>query len=395
MNRRLMNRNSMNRIPMNRRGFLTAAAGLLALSLEPRELVGQGAPSGPGSVTPRSGKDPTVTAVTVDPRIELYYVVLALSDFRGPPGAPAPVMTDLDFPYRAAVRERFGPFQDHPAVGRYGEMARKGFWMGHPVSTMLHLSPPPALVEEIPVNEFTVKMAGGRPAMDAFLEDMCRFARDSGFGEWFRERRPFFRRMTAGCRGRMERDYVADLVEYFGEARDGYTLILAPLAHPGGFGPRVRLKSGRYAAFAVIGPKGLEADVPTFGSPEQKRRLLWHEFSHAHVNHLTDRHLDQLMAPVTVLQGHTRAEVERYVPWEVHVADWVSEHVVRAVTTRLAHREMGPGEGDAALEKEARRFPHVGLLARRLEAYESDRERYPTLAAFFPELVEVFRKVAT
>ncbi|MFW6330871.1 MAG: DUF4932 domain-containing protein [Gemmatimonadota bacterium] len=237
-------------------------------------------------------------------------------------------------------------------------------------------------------------MAGGRARLDAFLAGLRDFAVDSGFVDWFAAQASGHRAMLAGCRAALDRDYVADLVDYFGERCDSYTLILAPLAHAGGFGPRVRRADGGRAAFAVVGPKSIEDGVPAFGTPAQLRRLLWHELSHSHVNHLTERYLDGFMGPVTDLQGHIRPEVERYVPWDVHVADWVSEHVVRGITTRLAYRELGRAEGDAALELELTGFPFTAEVAARLEQYERRRDRYPTLADFYPELVALFESVA-
>jgi hypothetical protein len=392
---------------MDRRRFLSAAFGVVAgASLRPGGLRADrgdalGPGPGPGSdgapLAPRrpgAPGSPPATAVRVDPRIELYYTILQLSGFRGPEGAPAPVMTDLEFPYRSALIERFDAFRAHPVVRRYAAMAPGGFWMGHPVSAMLHLGDPPALPERVPVDPFTVRMAGGRAALDAFLDGARHFAATSRFMEWFGARDGTRAAMVRECRDTLDRDHVADLVAYYGERRRDYTLLLAPLAHPGGFGPRVRDGDGGYRAFAVVGPKRVTGGLPRFGTAAEMRRLLWHEFSHAHVNHLTERHVERLRPAVDVLQTDVREQVTRYVPWDVHVADWVSEHVVRGVTTRLAYREIGPAAGDAALELETRWFPHVPEVVQRLEAYEHQREKYPTLEHFFPQLVTLFETLA-
>jgi hypothetical protein len=371
----------MTEATMNRKSFLTTSAGLLALAAwRPTAIPGLAAERRPGA------------AITVDPRIELFNVILYLGAFRGF-GGNTP-LTGLDFPYLAGVEERFGPFREHDVVRQYEAMAARGFWLTHPPSAMLHLSPPPPLAEEIPVNEFTVRMAGGREALDTFLGGACRFADESGFMSWFQDQAPLHRAMVARYRDRLEWDYVADLVEYYGDRRESYTVILAPLSHGGGFGPRVRRPDGRYDAFAIIGPRTVEDGVPDFGAGRVARYLFWHEFSHSHVNHLTDRHLDRLIGPVSVLQGDVRAEVEEYVPWEVHVSDWVSEHVVRAVTTRLTHWKLGPAEAGIELRREVERFPFVAEVCDALVEYEQDRARYPTLAAYYPRIVDVFQDLA-
>lgn len=388
---------------MHRRDFLMTSARVLTLvAATPHGLAalagGAGWPRTVAAMAPGAtrvvGPAPGGMVISIDPRIELHYVVLLLSDFRGPEGFPAPVLTSLEFPYRDDVEARFAPFRGHPAVSLYAGMARRRFWLGHPVTAMLHLSGPPELAEVDRVDDFTTGMAGGRPALDDFLAHMRQFAADSGFMEWFGEGGDARRRIVESCRDRIDRDYAADLAAYYGELLDSYPLVVAPLAHSGGFGPRVRRADGRYQAFAVIGPKEVDEGRPTFGSPDELRALLWHEFSHSHVNHLTDRHIDRLRGPVAVLQAHAREEVERYVPWDIHVGDWVSEHVVRGATTRLAYREVGTAAGDRALRREVTEFPYVGEVADRLEEYERSRDRYPDLASFYPQVVRLFESLA-
>ena len=63
-----------------------------------------------------------------------------------------------------------------------------------------------------------------------------------------------------------------------------------------------------------------------------------------------------------------RIEEAPNVSWAVFVHEWISEHVVRAVTTRLAYRELGEGPGDLALQKEySQGYTYVGELAEELE----------------------------
>jgi hypothetical protein len=86
--------------------------------------------------------------------------------------------------------------------------------------------------------------------------------------------------------------------------------------------------------------------------------------------------------------------VEEFVPWEVHVSDWISEHIVRGVTTRLAELKVGPEEAAAVLRSEVQQFPHVGEVCELLPEYESDRRRYPDLDRFYPKFVGLFERIA-
>lgn len=344
-------------------------------------------------------------SIEVDPRIELYAVVLYLGPFRGlknKDGAiEARIVTALDFAYRREVDQRFSPFKEHQAVKLYGEMATQGlFRFGHPPGVMLHLSDPPGLEERIPVDDFLVKMAGDRKKLDAFIQAMRGFGRDTDFMSFFGDHGAFYQMLTESYRKNMEWDYVEDLEAYYGERQDAYHLILAPLFHPGGFGPRIKTADGRYAAYAVIGPKTVKDDRPDFGSGDAMRRLCWHEFSHSFVNVLTEAYLEPLRDPVgrlesrklpaPVIEGIKAAGL-----WDIHLCDQASEYVVRGVTTRLAVKRLGPDRGAEALEREKKEgFVDLEAICKSLERYEGHRDKYPALKDYFPQLIATFRELA-
>jgi hypothetical protein len=350
-------------------------------------------------------KEESRLSIHVDPRIELYAVVLYLSDFRGLKNEQgvieARVVTDLDFSYKREVERRFSPFKGHEAVNIYGEMATRGlFRFGHPPSVMLHLSNPPLLEEKIPIDDFLVTMAGSRAKLDEFVQGMRAFAGDASFMDFFKGHESAYSQLASDYRRNMEWDYVKDLEEYYGYGQDSYHLILAPLFHPGGFGPRIKTPEGHYQAYAVIGSKGVTGDRPNFGSGDSMRRLCWHEFSHSFVNHLTDLYLSQLRAPVGALEsqklpGQIIDQIKTFGLWDVHLADQTSEYVVRAATTRLSALRLGLEKAKQALEQEKREgFPHLDVICECLEKYEKQRDTYPTLKDYFPQIVAAFEKLA-
>jgi hypothetical protein len=345
------------------------------------------------------------TYIYVDPRIEMFSVVLYLSDFKGlknEDGAiEARVVTELDFAYRRDVDKRFSSYKGHEAVKLYSEMATKGlFRFGHPPSVMLHLSDPPQLQERIPIDDFLVKMAGSREKLSDFIRGMRQFAKDTDFMAFFGNHKKTYQKIAENYRDNMGWNYVKDLEEYYGERQTRYNLILAPLFHPGGFGPRMKTPDGQYAAYAIIGPKGVTDDLPNFGSGDSMRRLCWHEFSHSFVNHLVDSNLERLREPMGILESRKLPpqvieRIKNLGIWDVHISDQTSEYVVRAVTTRLAFNKLGPEQGRGALELEkSEGYPHIDVICQCLEQYEKQRGKYPTLKDYFPQIVSVFAGLA-
>lgn len=336
--------------------------------------------------------------VVVDSCIELLAIVQLLANCRGPSGER--VLTRLDMPYLRAAQRRFSAWSDHPAVARHKQMHQQGFWFGHPPHAMLFLSEPPDLAVLQPIDAFVVERAGGADALSDWIELLRRFARDSNFVEFYREQQPFYQTMVDRYEETVSQvDYVDQLETYYGQSQASYTIILAPLYHPGGFGPRVERGPGCYDVYNISGPYDVAPDgVPTFGGTEELRRIVWHEFGHSFVNHLIDRHLDLVMEPCSVLLADVKARIEEApnVSWAVFVHEWISEHVVRAVTTRLAYRELGEGPGDLALQKEySQGYTYVGELAEELKRYERKRAKYPTFESFLPELLQVFERACS
>ncbi len=75
-------------------------------------------------------------------------------------------------------------------------------------------------------------------------------------------------------------------------------------------------------------------------------------------------------------------------------AGTVSEHIVRAVTVRLATHELGDVKGQARLDDDRERgFAYIDLLVERLKLYEEQRDLYPTFRDFYPELIKGFAEV--
>jgi hypothetical protein len=94
--------------------------------------------------------------------------------------------------------------------------------------------------------------------------------------------------MEEATRKKLVRDYAADLEAYHGIRQASYTIIPAPLL-VGNFGPRRSRPDGRFDIYGILGAVGTSDGVPQFGSVENLRGLVWHEFGHSFVNPEVER----------------------------------------------------------------------------------------------------------
>jgi hypothetical protein len=322
--------------------------------------------------------------VVVDPRIELLAAVQAISDY----GEWTGLITRYDFPYKQEVIAHFEPFREHRAVTLFETMAREGFSFDAPVSAVLHHGGPPELAPIAPCGEELIRRAGGQERLEAFFEALRDFAKASSFMDFYEAHQPFYETIARNVSAKVGAMDVDMLEDYYGVKQHSYRIIPAPLFHSGGFGPRIRHEDGRYDIFSVCGPRDAAGDIPVFGTSDDFRYLVWHEFSHSFVNPVVDAYGKQVDAQAK-LMGPIRKAMERqaYPNWRTVVY----EHVVRAATCRFAFRVQGEEAGRKAIEHEkGRSFVYIEPLCARLQQYEQQRDRYPTLHDFFPELLAAF-----
>jgi hypothetical protein len=301
------------------------------------------------------------------------------------------LLNTFDTRYRRDVLRQFEPFREHPAVACVDSLVASGFAFDAPHHLMVHLTPPPELLPhgELPA-EIVARARGGRESIDACLGHMRAFAVESGFAAFFAAQAEAYDAMAAPARElTASTDYVGQLETYFGERQAEYAIVLAPLL-AGNFGPRVRRRDGLHI-YGIVSPFGVRDGALLFSTEDRLRYLIWHEFGHSFVNPLAERSgtLDSTSSLLEPIRAKMRQR--GYGNWRTAV----NEHIIRAVTARMEALHFGAERGAmAALREKANGFAYIDSLTTALVGYERQREQYPSLAAYYPELVAVFRRLS-
>ena len=77
------------------------------------------------------------------------------------------------------------------------------------------------------------------------------------------------------------------------------------------------------------------------------------------------------------------------------ISGWLSEHIVRGATSRLAYLHIGKDTGDERVKFEiSQGFNYVAEITACFEKYDQNRDKYPTLEEFYPEIASVFANLA-
>ena len=350
--------------------------------------------------------------ITVDPRIELLAVVQLLSGY----GDRTGLITRYDFPYKTDVSEYFSAYKNHPAVKLFEEMSLSGFSFDAPPDAMLHLSNPPELAVQVPFTRHLKRRARGEEKLEKFIQELRDFAQKTNFTSFFEAHKGTYSKLVSDTYSKMQGvDFIRTLENYYGMKQKSYTIILVPLFHPGGFGPRIDREGGSnpifnfikslqylifnkwsgksYEIYNICGPNGVQNGIPSFGTQEGFRQLAWHEFGHSFVNPLSESlknrikisEYSSLFMPI-----REKMEKEGYSNWET----CVNEHIVRAVTARLTFIHFGKQAGEDELRGQKNwGFIYIEPLCKKLEEYEIRRDKYPAFADFFQELLKVFEEI--
>lgn len=320
--------------------------------------------------------------VAVDPRTELLTTVQLLST--------DVALTPYQSPYLYELHRYFFPFRQHRAVRLLHELMSQRPWPDIYHYVVLCLFDPPDLKWRLPLAGSPEEDLLGGQMLQDWVGALRDFADQSQFNRFFSQQTPFYYHLVEQVDKKLEgEDLLGPLEEYYGMGLSEYHLVLSPLLHRGGFGPRLPLAQGGYLGYSIVGPDGMAGPMPTY-SLHHLRELVWHEFGHSFVNPLTAGRHDQLQATLDrFVPLIARMEKTGYPTWD----SCINEHLIRAITARLLHSAVGEEAGRQAVQEElSRGFVYVPALCRRLEEYEHQRAAYPNLAAFLPRLLAVFEE---
>ena len=319
--------------------------------------------------------------VSVDPRFELLGVVQQL--------AGAARAGEETAAYRKQIDRRFAAFKSHPVVALYRDLAASPSREEACATILIYFSAPPELkLLDKNARIHYVSGDGEREEMQRFLWELRAFARASNFGAFFKENAAFYRRAEEDARSRIgPRDPIAAIEALLGMSLASRSHYILPL---------LARKTHNFIVPYPLPPASLGAtsfDVYTLSAQSPKA------FSHAWQEPLyvfidpSFHYFQKLNVPdPAAFYGPEIARCAAVSP------DCTKEYVVMALIERL-NRGAAPVRAPAG-RFVASEFPserdrrYMSALSERLDEYERDRVRYPTLWDFYPRLFSVFHELA-
>jgi hypothetical protein len=325
--------------------------------------------------------------VSVDPRVELISIIFQLA---GNPEYNKGRMVG----YISDIEKQFGPYRGHPVVKLAADLRKKyGVSYDAPMSLAVHLEDTNNLEMRVPLEPRPVGLDGRWRADDVkdFLEKARQFAQESNFDDFIKEHQPMYDRAVTRLQSLLEKEAHLEWFDDFFGARPGaeFHIALGIVNGPSNYGPHIKL-ADREEYYCILGV--WRCRFFGLGEPKFDKKMLptvIHEFCHSYANRIVDAHLTQLEKPGIKIFEKIRDRMQRmaYGNWQT----MMRESLVRACVVRY----MAETEGSNAAQRQINReiglgFSWIPELSDLLAQYEQQRDKYPTVDTFFPNIVDFF-----
>lgn len=330
---------------------------------------------------------------TIDQRVELISVVFRLA---GIEEYTVELYPDRVFDiYIDLIEEHFRKYENLEAVNYVKSKAvSKGIRYDAVMSFPVCVTPPPnmkpliAFSDSIPGNRWDARSA------TKFLDLLNDFYVQADFEAFYKKNQALYsdvKERFALLTSKINQNWFSTFYGY--EAQVNFNVINAPGIGPYNYNVDLIYPNGQKFTFAIIG----SAFMDSLGMPVYDKYLntLIHEFSHSFINQIVYDNEKVFKKSGEKIYKHFRkmkiATNDAYGNWQ----SMLNESLVRAAVIKY-FKDNGYEQEviDERIEVEAKLgFPWTNELFERLNYYASNRDQYPNLESFVPELVIFFDQV--
>ena len=319
----------------------------------------------------------------VDERVELLGIVFRLAGIQE-------YQCEAFKQYDDDIQEHFGKMKNHAAI-RSAKMLRRMRGIGYNaiVDFGAHLTIRDGHVEIADENS-GLTLDGMDPRWTkevavAFAGILDDFYVKSRFREFYESHRELYDQLEKRFTSISDKIDYGWFEKFYGVNNlENFRLILCLTSESNNYGGTCKYRDGHETYFAFIGESGLELPVDETSTIH----LIVHEFSHSFCNPLVKKYRADLLPRAKKLFPFIREamELQNYTTPEIV---WY-EYLVRSCENRYlrTHNQTRFANQLLAYQKQCS-FIWLDKLIEELASYEKERDRFPTLDSFMPEIVKL------
>ena len=197
--------------------------------------------------------------------------------------------------YAKNVEVYFSSFSAHPAVLYIDSIWGNGLSHDAQPTILLYHSDPPELTQLVPYSDYLLERARSLASIQRMISLLRKFYIDTDFETFWNDHINFYITMENQIKSMLsDRDYIDIVEKFYGESKNSYNIIPAPLSKHG-YGPQVT-ENGLENIYNITGAPGISNNDPDYNNHSYFISLVFHEFSHSFVNPVTEKHNSEIAA---------------------------------------------------------------------------------------------------
>jgi hypothetical protein len=319
----------------------------------------------------------------VDERCELLSTVFRLA------GAKEYVTQDIPI-YVDSLDKYFETYKDHEIV-EYTKTFRENFGVGYdaPMSLAVHLQINDGKISLIPnVKENSLDSRWHKDYLPRFIELLNDFYSTTKFHDFFVSQSKFAKKVEQTATEYFKKIDMEWYAKFYGEVPEGNFNLVISLSNGGNnYGPKVEYLDGKEDLYSITICAIDSLNNPYF-SDRWSLPLIIHEFCHSFCNHLIIANYDKMKKKADEFYKIKQDVFNRQAYGNSQTM--LCEILVRAsVIKYMADHNPTNLERYFSNEKSSG-FIWIEELYNSLLNYERNRDKYPTLKSYMPEIVKVF-----
>lgn len=325
----------------------------------------------------------------VDERVELLSIVFRLA-------GNDEYITDHFKAYVADIHAHFDRFKNHPLIPYTRKIADKNRIGFDAVMFMaVHLSQPPALQPLVPFGNGVPEPRW--PLKDAaqFVQLLQQFYHDADAALFFKKHRALYDTAESRFAATLQAVDFNWFERYYGRLPESKFHLIIGVGNGGmSFGPRVQLANGKEDLYAIVGTWDIDpAGNPVFPLGSYLHTII-HEYNHSFINPVVEWNRKKLEPGGKKVFGTVQPEMQRlaYGNWKT----MIDESLVRASVIRYLKKHIPDSSvvHRSIADEQRRGFVWMEELVQLLHGYEGNKQLYPTLSLFMPQVIRFYDSLA-
>jgi hypothetical protein len=325
----------------------------------------------------------------VDERIELLSIVFRLADSKEYSSKKFKLYTDK-------IDNHFEKYKNHELIEFIKKIREENGTSYDAVMKMaIHLGKAPKFK---PLVEFTNEVPEERWGKEnslKFIKLLQKFYKDSDCKRFFKENIKLYQTISEKFIPIYNNLDLKWYLNFYGKEPNEKFIIVNGLGNGGGnYGPDIVFKNGMREVYAIMGTWSVDSlGMAKFDVKDYFPTLL-HEFNHSFVNNLTEKNLKGFQQSGEKIFSVVEKDMNKqaYGDWKT----MISESIVRAAVIKyMKDHKFEKVEIDNEMQEQLNRgFLWMNELVDELEKYDRQRDKYPTLESYIPNIITAYNTYA-